>query len=367
MSVRDKKRRGNNQNAELANLEAIAQYQEPKIQVVKTSTIPETTTNPETQPNQTNNDQEIDMNKQTQTTPAANPTVKLNPVSEAIAQIVTEAQQVTTPQGQAGDFTIDVSQPIKEGFVSQDTIDKNVVEHTEAAATDDNPSETPVVSPEDVIKNWVLSQDAPILKSTEGLNIHTLTGKELLEVVGLPTSIPVEVMEAIHQLASATDHLSQYLPVFTTLVLTATDDETHTVNTEKLADTLLAFVKPFLNKIILPKWDAVIKGIEGFIKPPVEATEAMQVTKVEATVEIKLDPKAEEAEAKTETKEEDYKTDPALLVPAEVTILDLLKGHQEAKALKIKAQEQAIAKPTPFPVKTQTFGDLLQGMDVLGS
>lgn len=343
MSVRDQKRnkhRNNNQAAELANLAAIAEYnKDPKV--TSTATLSTEPSNP--------TDQEIVMK---------NNEVNQNEVKET---------PLTEAQGQAGDFTIDVSQPIKEGFVSQDTIDKNVVEHTEATAIDDNPSETPVVSPEDVIKNWVLSQDAPILKSTEGLNIHTLTGKELLEVAGLPTSIPVEVMEAIHQLASATDHLSQYLPVFTTLVLTATDDETRTVNTEKLADTLLAFVKPFLNKIILPKWDAVIKGIEGFIKPPVASTEVMQVTKVEATVEIKLDPKAEEAEAKTETKEEDYKTDPALLVPAEVTILDSLKGHQEAKALKIKAQEQAIAKPTPFPVKTQTFGDLLQGMDVLGS
>lgn len=353
MTVRDQKRnkqRNNNQAAELANLAAIAEYnKDPKV-----TTNAEHTTTP---PNPI--DQEIVMKNTTNTE------VNQNEVKET---------PVTEVRGQAGDITIDVSQPIKEGYVSQETINQTIAadaglnsdsEYKET--TDDNPSETLAVSPEDVIKNWVLSQDAPILKNAEGLNIHTLTGKGLVEVAGLPTTIPVEVMEAIHELASGTEHLSQYLPIFTTLVLTATNDETREVDTEKLADTLLAFVKPFLNKVILPKWDNVIKGIEGFIKPPVEATEVMQVTKVEATVEIKLDPKAEEAEIKAETKDEGYKTDPALLVPAEVTILDSMKVHQDAKAAKLKIQEQAIAKPTPLPVKTQTLGDLLNGMDVLGS
>lgn len=352
MTVRDQKRnkqRHNNQSAELANLAAIAEYnKDPKV--TSTATLSTEPANP--------TDQEIVMK---------NNEVNQNEVKET---------PVTEVKGQAGDITIDCSQPVKESFVTPEVLatagnnDNGLntdAEYKETTATDDNPSETPVVAPEDVIKNWVLSQDAPILKSPEGLNIHTLTGKELLEVAGLPTSIPLEVMEAVYQLVGSTAHLSQYLPILTTLVHTATDEETRTVGTEQLADTLLAFVKPFLNKIILPKWDAVIKGIEGFIKPPVEATEVAEVTKVDATVEIKLDPKALEAETKAETKEEDYKTDPALLVPAEITILDTMKQHQEQKAVKLKIQEQAIAKPTPLPVKTETFGDLLQGMDVLGS
>lgn len=346
MSVRDKKRRGNNQNAELANLEAIAQYQEPKIQVVKTSTIPETTTNPETQPNQTNNDQEIDMNKQTQTTPAANPTVTLNPVSEAIAQIVTEAQQVTTPQGQAGDITIDVSQPVKETFLTEQVLAE--------AQKNNEPSETPAPDAREVVKTWVETIDVPKpdVQVIQNLNIHTLTGKQLVEAFGLPATIPGHVVDAILGAASETEHLGQYLPIAGVLISAArTEDK---VELEKLADSLIAFAKPFVNAKLLPLWDKAIAGVESFIKPPVEAkpeTIAERCKRIQAEADAKRNQNSTVTTTTTDVKLEVIQT--TAVIETGESVAAMAMEHPEVVLKRDHAD--LVGKPEYFDMRASLY------------
>lgn len=157
-----------------------------------------------------------------------------------------------------------------------------------SAATQTNPAPETVDAAAEtesntvLITEWIYSLTPPTPDNAlAGLNIHTVTGLELVQAYNLPAFIPLDVTAAIMTECAKYPVLNGAMPYASILVGTSRTDEGTDV--AALLTTGLSFAKPYIVNKVIPNIDKVYNFIMAFIKAPVEAVAGVEQVVVEPT------------------------------------------------------------------------------------
>lgn len=243
MSIRDNKRKHNHKNetnVELANLQAMVEH------------------NTEIHNNPLVTNESTTMNTNNEAVNAA-PVQSVQVVSESDVNSELSAAIQTNPAPETMSEIMDnVDTPIYTDVASE--TERNTV----------------------LITEWIYSLTPPTPDNAlAGLNLHTVTGLELVQAYNLPAFIPLDVTAAIMTECAKYPVLNDAMPYASILVGTSRTDEGTDV--AALLTTGLSFAKPYIVNKVIPNIDKVYNFIMAFIKAPVEAVAGVEQVVVEPT------------------------------------------------------------------------------------
>lgn len=276
MSIRDKQQKRGRQDEQAVNLAAIAQHQAVNV----TSPIVQQTGKTPAQVQQEiygNPGGMTDAELQRSVHPAA-PTQTIATTDTEVKEMTTETNAtletpVTKPTRIVGETE---SSPGLDALNNNGKVPSLILDTTYIDPTPEE--QTMELTNKEVIVAWVKTNSAINTANLININLSTMTGDILVNELGLPTSIPKDVVTALLAEIETAPVLGKYNENLPTMVKLISNEQEEVV-TSKALDLLLLVAKPHIEAAI-SKWDNFVAVVNSFIKAPTEEAPIEITTKV---------------------------------------------------------------------------------------